>query len=124
MKGKRIIVTGGAGFIGSNITKHLIHDNEVIVLDDFSTGRRENLKEIENRITIVEGSITDLELMQKVCRDVDYIFHLAALPSVPRSIDDPVTSNYVNVNGTLNVLVAAKITLGQKKETVIMSIEI
>lgn len=108
MKGKRIVVTGGGGFIGSNITKHLLRDNDVIVLDDFSTGRRENIQGIEEDITLVEGSITDLDLLMNIFRDVDYILHQAALPSVPRSVDDPITSNHVNIDGTLNVLVAAR----------------
>jgi nucleoside-diphosphate-sugar epimerase len=108
MDGKKIVVTGGGGFIGSNIVKHLMTQNEVIVLDDFSTGRRENIQGIENEITLVEGSITDIDLVQRTFRDVDYVLHQAALPSVPRSIDDPITSNMVNVNGTLNVLTAAK----------------
>lgn len=108
MKDKRIVVTGGSGFIGSNIVKHLCSDNEVIVVDDFSTGRRENLSGIEDAITLAEGSITDLDLMMSTFRDVDYVLHQGALPSVPRSIDDPVTTNFVNVNGTLNVLLAAR----------------
>ncbi len=108
MNGKRIVVTGGGGFIGSNIVRHLMGANEVIVLDDFSTGRRENIQGIESEITLVEGSITDLDLLQRTFLDVEYVFHQAALPSVPRSIDDPITSNQVNVNGTLNVLTAAR----------------
>ena len=108
MKGKRIVVTGGGGFIGSNIVKSLMHDNEVIVVDDFSTGRRENLAGIEDQISLMEGSITDLDFLMSAFRDVDYVLHQAALPSVPRSVDDPITSNFVNVNGTMNVLVAAR----------------
>ncbi len=108
MKGKRIVVTGGGGFIGSNLVKHLMRNNEVIVVDDFSTGRRENLQGIEENITLVTGSITDQELITRLFKDVDYVFHQGALPSVPRSIDDPVTTNLVNVNGTLSVLVAAR----------------
>lgn len=108
MKGKRIVVTGGGGFIGSNIARYLLRDNEVIVLDDFSTGRKENIRGIEEDITLVEGSITDLDLLQRTFHNVDFILHQAALPSVPRSIDDPITSNFVNVTGTLNVLVAAR----------------
>lgn len=116
MKGKRIVVTGGGGFIGSNIARHLMKDNHVIVLDDFSTGRRENLGGIltndhtsgEEGVTLVEGSITDPGLLATTFSGADYVLHQAALPSVPRSIDDPVTTNLVNVNGTLNVLMAAR----------------
>jgi len=108
MNGKRIVVTGGGGFIGSNIVKHLLEDNEVIVVDDFSTGRMENLEGIVEKITLIQGSITDLDLMMRTFRDVDFVLHQGALPSVPRSIDDPVISNLVNVDGTLNVLVAAR----------------
>jgi len=107
MKGKRIIITGGGGFIGSNLAKALKEDNEVFVVDNFATGRRENLKGVED-ITLIEGSITDKELMLNIMQDADYVFHEGALPSVPRSVQDPVTSNHVNIDGTLNVLVAAR----------------
>ena len=107
MKGKRIIITGGGGFIGSNLAKALKGDNEVFVVDNFATGRRENLKGVED-ITLIEGSITDKELMLNIMQDADYVFHEGALPSVPRSVQDPVTSNHVNIDGTLNVLVAAR----------------
>ncbi len=110
MKGKNVIVTGGAGFIGSNLVRELYKENEVIVIDDISTGHLENIKElIDNQnISFVEGSITDLDLLQKKFKNVDYVFHEAAIPSVPRSIKEPIKSNYANINGTLNVLVAAK----------------
>jgi len=110
MKGKNVVVTGGAGFIGSNLVRALAKENEVIVIDDLSTGNLENIKDlIDNQsIMFVEGSITDLDLLNKTFKNVDYVFHEAAIPSVPRSIKDPIKSNYTNVNGTLNVLVAAR----------------
>jgi UDP-glucose 4-epimerase len=110
MKGKNVVITGGAGFIGSNIARALAADNDVTVIDDLSTGNLENIKDlVDNQsITFVEGSITDLDLLNKTFKNVDYVFHEAAIPSVPRSIKDPIKSNYTNVNGTLNVLVAAR----------------
>ncbi len=102
----KIVITGGAGFIGSNIAEVLSKDNEVIVLDNLSTGKRGNTKDLD--IKFVEGSITDLGLLQTVFKDVDYVLHQAAIPSVPRSIKDPIASNNANINGTLNVLVAAR----------------
>jgi len=110
MKNKKIVVTGGAGFIGSNLSRELLKDNDVIVIDDLSTGRIANIQDLvdEEKIEFKRGSITDLVFLQKNFIDVDFVFHQAAIPSVPRSVRDPVLSNYVNVNGTLNVLVAAK----------------
>jgi len=110
MKEKNIVVTGGAGFIGSNLVRALAGENEVIVIDDLSTGNLENIRDlIDNQsIMFVEGSITDLDLLKKTFENVDYVFHEAAIPSVPRSIKDPLKSNHTNVNGTLNVLVAAR----------------
>lgn len=111
MKDKKIVITGGAGFIGSNLARFLINAiNHVIVIDDLSTGRMENIQGIidEKNFRFVEGSITDLDLLHDCFKNVDYVFHQAALPSVPRSIKDPLATNEVNINGTLNVLVAAK----------------
>jgi len=112
MKGKNVVVTGGAGFIGSNLVRVLAKENEVIVVDvdDLSTGNLENIKDLidSQSITFVKGSITDLDLLNKTFKNVDHVFHEAAIPSVPRSVKDPVKSNYANVNGTLNVLVAAR----------------
>lgn len=104
----RIVITGGAGFIGSNLAEVLSKDNanEVIVLDDLSTGKLVNTKEMA--IKFVNGSITDLELLQTIFKDVDYVLHQAAIPSVPRSINEPIASNNANITGTLNVLVAAR----------------
>lgn len=104
----KIVITGGAGFIGSNIAEVLSKDNanEVIVLDDLSTGKLANTKEMA--IKFVNGSITDLELLHTIFKDVDYVLHQAAIPSVPRSINEPIASNNANITGTLNVLVAAR----------------
>jgi nucleoside-diphosphate-sugar epimerase len=103
------LVTGGAGFIGSHVVNHLVAQGEKVrVIDNFLTGSRENLRGVMDRIDLIEGDIRDLGLMREVMRGVDYCLHQAALPSVPRSIEDPVTSNDINVNGTLNALVAAR----------------
>jgi len=107
----KTLVTGGAGFIGSNLTEALLRKgHEVRVLDNFSTGKRENLifDEAYSTLQIIEGDITQPLLCQSAMRGVDTVFHLAALPSVQLSVDDPFTSNRVNVEGTLNVLIAAK----------------
>ena len=105
----KFLVTGGGGFIGSSLVEHLVSQGEsVVVLDDFSTGKVENLAGIEDRIEIIEGSITCLDTCRRAVRGVDFILHEAALPSVPRSIENPVASNHVNVSGTLNMLVASR----------------
>jgi len=110
MNNKNVVVTGGAGFIGSNLVRELSHENHVIVVDDLSTGNINNIQDLidSNKIEFVKGSVTDLELLEKIFRNVHYVFHEAAIPSVPRSVKDPLRSNFANVNGTLNVLVAAK----------------
>lgn len=103
------LVTGGAGFIGSNIVRELLERGESVrVLDDFSTGRRSNIADLEGRIDLVEGSITDPDTMKKAVADMDYVLHQAALPSVPRSVKDPVESLDVGIMGTAQVLVAAR----------------
>ncbi|MBN1894420.1 SDR family oxidoreductase [bacterium] len=103
------LVTGGAGFIGSNIVEELIRRGEKVrILDNFSTGKRENLTAFLDRIEVMEGDIRSYHIVRKAVEDVDYVLHQAALPSVPRSIADPVTTNEVNVGGTLNVLDAAR----------------
>lgn len=105
----KFLVTGGAGFIGSNIVRELIKQNhEVIVIDNLLTGKLENLKDILKKIKFVKGDIIDLNLLKKEFKDVDYVLHQAALPSVPHSVEDPITSNQNNINGTLNVLIAAR----------------
>ena len=110
MKDKRVIITGGAGFIGSNIAEELSADNEVIIIDDLSSGLLQNIQHLTKRsdVSFIQGSITDLSLLQKAFHRADYIFHQAALASVPMSIDDPLRTNEVNILGTLNVLVAAR----------------
>ncbi len=106
IKGFRILVTGGAGFIGSHIAEVLAEDNEVIVLDDLSSGKRENLRDI--RAELVVGSIREADKVRQVMEGVDFVFHHAAIASVPKSVDDPVSSNQVNVCGTLRVLLEAR----------------
>jgi UDP-N-acetylglucosamine 4-epimerase len=111
VKNKRILVTGGAGFIGSNICEDLLqYDNEVICLDNFSTGRIENIKDYQyhNNFKLIVGDIRNLDDCKKAADNVDLIFHEAALGSVPRSINDPVTTNSVNISGFLNMLITAR----------------
>ena len=105
----KYLVTGGAGFIGSNIVDELIRrGHEVTVLDDLSSGKTTNLELVANSVRLVQGTITDLATVQRVCEGADYVLHLAARTSVPRSVKDPIESNRVNIDGTLNVLVAAR----------------
>ncbi len=100
----RYLVTGGAGFIGSHLARHLVDEgHDVVVLDNLSTGRLENIDDIRGRLEFVEGSITDLETVERCCAGVDCVFHQAALPSVPRSVADPLMSDEHNVGGTLRV---------------------
>ena len=111
LSNKKILVTGGAGFIGSNLCEELLKkQNKVICLDNFATGKRENLTQcISNpNFILIEGDIRNLEDCLKATKDVDYVLHQAALGSVPRSIKDPITSNDVNVSGFLNMLVASR----------------
>jgi nucleoside-diphosphate-sugar epimerase len=105
----RVLVTGGGGFIGSALAERLVREgHRVRVLDNFATGRRENLLGLLDEIELVEGDIQSYERVHNAVRGCEVVFHLAALPSVPRSIQDPLTSNAVNVTGTLNVLLAAR----------------
>jgi UDP-N-acetylglucosamine 4-epimerase len=111
IKNKKILVTGGAGFIGSNLIEELLKlENTVVCLDNFATGRRVNMtSSIENdNFTLIEGDIRNIEDCHKAAKGADYILHQAALGSVPRSINDPITTNDVNSNGFLNMLVAAR----------------
>jgi UDP-N-acetylglucosamine 4-epimerase len=111
IRNKKVLVTGGAGFIGSNLCEALLDkQNKVVCLDNFATGKRENIAGLLNNgnFTLIEGDIRNFEDCQKASQGVDYILHQAALGSVPRSIKDPITSNDVNVSGFLNMLVAAR----------------
>jgi len=110
VKDKRVVITGGAGFIGSNIAEELSPDNDITIIDDLSSGRIQNIEHLMKRpnVRFIQGSITDLSLLLKALAGADYIFHLAAIASVPLSIHDPLRTNQVNIGGTLNVLVAAR----------------
>jgi UDP-glucose 4-epimerase len=110
IKNQKILVTGGAGFIGSHLAGELAKENELIIIDDLSTGRLENIRELikKENVNFIKGSITDYDLLKESFKDIDFVFHLAALASVPESIKDPMASNSVNINGTLNVLMAAR----------------
>ncbi|ATA68467.1 LPS biosynthesis protein WbpP [Capnocytophaga cynodegmi] len=108
---KRILVTGGAGFIGSNLSEKLLELGAIVtVLDNFATGHRHNIEPFlsNKNFTLIEGDIRDLETCRKACEGQEFVLHQAALGSVPRSINDPITSNDVNVGGFLNMLVAAR----------------
>jgi UDP-N-acetylglucosamine/UDP-N-acetylgalactosamine 4-epimerase len=108
---KRVLVTGGAGFIGSNLCEDLLkYDNQVVCLDNFSTGRVENIKDFrsDKQFTLITGDIRNIEDCRKAIDGVDIILHQAALGSVPRSINDPATTNDVNIGGFLNMLIAAR----------------
>lgn len=104
-----VLVTGGAGFIGSNIVERLLRDDySVKVIDNFSTGNKDNLKEFMTKIKFIEGDIRNIETVNNAMKDVDFVLHQAALPSVPRSIKNPLETNEVNINGTLNILESAR----------------
>lgn len=108
---RKILVTGGAGFIGSNLCEELVKKgNYVVCLDNFSTGHIENIQGLldNNRFKLIEGDIRNLDTCLKAVNGVDVVFHEAALGSIPRSINDPITTNAVNISGFLNMLVAAK----------------
>ena len=111
MKEKTILITGGAGFIGSNLCEYFLSKNyKVICLDNFATGHRHNLKDFINNSSfrLIEGDIRNLADCHEAVQGVDYVLHQAALGSVPRSINDPITTNDVNVSGFLNMLVASR----------------
>jgi UDP-glucose 4-epimerase len=105
----RVLITGGAGFIGSNLAARLLEEGyEVRILDNFATGRRANVRELGTGVELVEGDIQSFERVHSAALGCEVVLHQAALPSVPRSVQDPLTSNATNVIGTLNVLLAAR----------------
>jgi UDP-N-acetylglucosamine 4-epimerase len=111
ISGKKILITGGAGFIGSNLCDYFIErNNHITCLDNFATGKRENIVHLKDNknFKLFEGDIRDLDTCKKASEGIDYILHQAALGSVPRSINDPITTNSVNIDGFLNMLVAAR----------------
>lgn len=112
---ERYLVTGGAGFIGSNIAEELVNrEAEVRVIDNFLTGKRENIAAFLDKIEFIEGDIRDFEICRRALKEVDFVLHQAALPSVPRSIEDPLLANDINIKGTLNLLLASKEAKVQK----------
>jgi nucleoside-diphosphate-sugar epimerase len=105
----KVLVTGGAGFIGSNLADRLIREGaKVVILDNFLTGFRENLEEIDGDFELIEGDITDTAAVAKAVEECEVIFHEAALPSVPRSVDNPLETHRICVDGTVNLLMAAR----------------
>ena len=105
----RYVVTGGAGFIGSNTVEELVRrSHSVVVLDDLSSGKEDNLAELRTKITFIKGSIGDIEVVRKAMHEAEFVLHLAARTSVPRSVKDPIETNRINIDGALNVLVAAR----------------
>ena len=105
----RVLVTGGGGFIGSNLVRALLERGDTVrVLDNFSTGNRANLEEVRSEVEVVEGDLRSYERVHTAVRGVELVFHQGALGSVPRSVQDPLTSTAVNIEGTLNVLLAAR----------------
>ena len=108
---KKILVTGGAGFIGSNLCEDLLrYNNKVVCLDNFATGHKHNIENLSSNpnFKLIEGDIRDLATCQEACTGIDIVLHQAALGSVPRSINDPIATNEVNISGFLNMLVAAR----------------
>jgi len=111
LQNKKILITGGAGFIGSNLVDYFLeNDNTVVVLDNLLTGKEENISQhFENKkFTFINGDIRDLDTCKKAVKGIEFVFHQAALGSVPRSINDPITTNAINISGFLNMLTACK----------------
>ena len=110
LENKRILITGGAGFIGSNLCAYFLENNKVVCLDNFATGHRHTIEKFlaNPNFVLIEGDIRDFKTCENAVAGVDYVLHQAALGSVPRSINDPITSNDVNVGGFLNMLTAAR----------------
>ena len=107
----KVVVTGGAGFLGSHLATGLLDAGyEVVVIDNLATGRISNLDHIKDRIQFLQMDINDTAALTKACEGAEFVFHAAAIPAVPRSIDDPVGTNHANIDGTLSVLMAAKVT--------------
>lgn len=105
----KFLVTGGAGFIGSHLVSRLLAEGQSVrILDNFSSGRRSNLETFAGQVEVIEGDLRNVSDCQKACAGVEVIFHEAAVPSVPRSVADPVTSHQANIDGTFNILLAAR----------------
>jgi len=105
----KYLVTGGAGFIGSHLAEELLKRGQVVrVVDNFLTGKRENIAHLLDRIELIEGDIRDLVVCRRAAKGMDFVLHQAALPSVPRSVEDPITTNEINIKGTLNLLLACR----------------
>ena len=108
---KTILITGGAGFIGSNLCEYFIQKNYIVkCLDNLSTGHKKNIEQLleKKNFTFIEGDIREIETCKSAVKSCDFVLHQAALGSVPRSINDPITTNDVNISGFLNMLVAAR----------------
>ena len=104
----KYLVTGGAGFIGSHISEELFQrGHSVRIVDNFLTGKRENIAAFLDKIELIEGDIRDFNTCKQALEGVDYVLHQAALPSVPRSVEDPIMTSEINIEGTLNLLIAA-----------------
>ncbi len=110
LKNQKIVITGGAGFIGSHLAEELYPANQVIILDNLFSGKLENIEPFLSykQVSFIQGSVTDFSLLSAVFKSVDYVFHQAAITSVPRSLADPLNTDEVNIQGTLNVLLAAR----------------
>ena len=108
---RKVVVTGGAGFVGSHLAEALVQCGyKVVIIDDLSTGKKENIEQLlrEGNVQFYKGSVIDLPMLQRLFLGAEYVFHQAALPSVPRSIEDPQASHEVNATGTMRVLIAAR----------------